>query len=164
MRIERTDRPTLDNLRSRNSRKKQAYSMISWWTNPTAPGNRPVIQSLTPPQVAGNTTRGSTPGLIDTALGETGGRIPHPGDEGESEEDESDPPTDDGTSSGTPSSDDGTASGGVESPQPLNTDIIDKGVAISPRGSLRHPGTVSEPPPHYHKASLIALPQGFLFN
>lgn len=141
--------------------------MISWWTNPTAPGNRPVIQSLTPPQVTGNTTRGSTPGLIDTALGETGGRIPHPDDEVDSEEDESDddPPSDDGSSSGHGSSDGGSADGGNdESPEPGNTDIIDKGMAISPRGTIRHPGTVSEPPPHCHKVSLIAWLQRFVFN
>jgi len=177
MRIEHSNRPTLDNLRLRNSRKKQIYYMISWWTNPTAPGNRPVIQSLTPAQDAGNTTRGSTPGLIDTALGEAGGRIPHPVDEGDSEEDDSDedsPPDDgsssdrgpsDGSSADGSSADGSSADGGNnESPEPGNTDIIDKGVAISPGGTLRHPGIVSEPPAHHHNVSLTVFLQRIVFN
>lgn len=141
--------------------------MISWWTNPTAPGNRPVIQSLTPAQIAGNTTRGSTPGLIDPALGEAGGRISHPIDEGDSEEDDSDEdsPPDDDPSSGHGSSDGSSGDGGIdESPEPGNTDIIEKGVAISPGGTLRHPGTVSEPPAYYYKVSLTAGLQRIVFN
>ncbi len=133
--------------------------MISWWTNPTAPGNRPVIQSLTPAQIAGNTTRGSTPGLIDPALGEAGGRIPHPIDEGDSEEDDSDEdsPPDDGPSSGHGSSGGSSAGGGTgKSPEPGRPDTIVKGVAISPGGTPRHPQTVGAPFAPYLKRSLTA--------
>jgi len=161
MRIEPSDRPTLDNLRSRNSRKKGVYHMISWWTRHTAPGNQPVIQSLTQAQIAGNTTRGSTPGLIDPTLGEAGGRIPHPVDEGDSEEDESDEdsPPDDGSSSD-PGSSDGWED---ESPEPRKTDTLVNGVAISPGGTLRHPmtGIVSDPSTHPLKVSLTAWAQEF---
>lgn len=159
MRIEPSDRPTLDNLRSRNSRKKQLYHMISWWTNPTAPGNQPVIQSLTQAQIAGNTTRGSTPGLIDPALCEAGGRIPHPIDEGDSGEDDTDDdsPADDGDPPEDGSSGGGSSGGGKdETPEPGHNDIIEKGVAISPGGTLRHPGTVSDLLAHHLKESLTA--------
>ncbi len=167
MRIELSNRPTLDNLRSRNSRKKSIYHMISWWTNPTAPGNRPVIQSLTPAQIAGNTTRGSTPGLIDPALGEAGGRIPHPIDEGDSEEDDSDEdsPPDDNPSSGHGSSDGSSAGGGKgKSPEPGKPDTMVKGVAMSPGGTLRHPQTVGAPFTPHLKLSLTARIQGWEFN
>lgn len=141
--------------------------MISWWTNPNAPGNQPVIRTLTPGQVAGNTTRGSTPGLIDPALGEAGGRIPDPDDEVVSEEDDSDDdsPSDNDSSSGDGSLD-GSSTGGrkEESPEPGENDTIVKGVAISPGGTPRHPGTVSEPPARNRKMSLTAWMQRYVFN
>lgn len=55
--------------------------MLSWHDTPT-PGaagiTADVLRSLTAAQRATNSTRGSTPGLIDPSVGEQGGRIPLP--------------------------------------------------------------------------------------
>lgn len=55
--------------------------MISWHDTPT-PGaasiKAEVLRSLTAAQRATNSTRGSTPGLIDPSVGEQGGRVPLP--------------------------------------------------------------------------------------
>ena len=55
--------------------------MVSW--HPTSDESKEneirqrVMRNLTPQQVAANTTRGSTPGLINPLQGEAGGRIAH---------------------------------------------------------------------------------------
>ena len=88
MRIEGLNRPTEEVLRSRVSRPRPSYYMISWYSGPAAPSNLRIINALTPAQRTNNTTRGSTPGLIDPAQGEAGGRIPHPGNHDDDDDDE----------------------------------------------------------------------------
>lgn len=57
------------------------YKMVSW--HPTSDRSKEneirqrVMKNLTPQQIAANTTRRSTPGLINPLQGEAGGRIPH---------------------------------------------------------------------------------------
>lgn len=47
-----------------------------------------VLNRLSQTQIANNTTRGLTPGLINPALGEAGGRVPLPGEDDQGAEDE----------------------------------------------------------------------------
>ncbi|KAL8796520.1 MAG: hypothetical protein Q9195_001194 [Heterodermia aff. obscurata] len=63
-------------LRSRVSRPRPRFNMLSWVQGPQGQtANDAIVRGLTPAQVQANTTRGSTPGLIDPALGRAGGRI-----------------------------------------------------------------------------------------
>ena len=83
MRMERRNRPNENALNMLASRSmRPLYKMLSWHTKgrvATINTRRAaVLAQLTPAQIAANTTRGSTPGLINPALGEIGGRIPHP--------------------------------------------------------------------------------------
>ena len=88
MRIEPSNRPSIDTLRSRVSRPREKYHVISWFTSPTSGMNPKIVNALTDAQRARNTTRGTTPGLIDPH-NKAAGRIPHsqeiPEEEGESE-------------------------------------------------------------------------------
>lgn len=47
-----------------------------------------VLSRLSQTQIANNTTRGLTPGLINPALGEAGGRVPLPGEDDEGDEEQ----------------------------------------------------------------------------
>ena len=82
MRMPLAGRRNQNALNMENSRMRERYHMICWH-----PGTDPekenlarqrVFSKLTSQQIAANTTRGSTPGLIDPLLGEAGGRVPHP--------------------------------------------------------------------------------------
>lgn len=107
--------------------------MINWFTDPNGGNNEPVIRALNPAQRVGNTTRGSTPGLIDPAQGEAGGRIPRP-DESDIEDD-----SEDGVDTRSSPSDDGSDDG--DGP----AQIVEKGVARTAEGTLVHPLTVRPP-------------------
>ena len=77
-------------LRSRISRPRPHFYMISWFQGPRGQtANNAIIRGLTPAQIQANTTRGSTPGLIHPARGRAGGRVyledEGPGDDTESE-------------------------------------------------------------------------------
>ncbi|KAL8826795.1 MAG: hypothetical protein Q9191_003578 [Dirinaria sp. TL-2023a] len=79
MRIERNNsKPSLDVLRSRVSRHRASFYMLSWWLSPSVSSNSRVLDELSPDQRRNNTTRGSTPGLIDPSQGYNSGRIPYP--------------------------------------------------------------------------------------
>lgn len=63
--------------------------MISWFQGPRGQtANNAIIRGLTPAQIQANTTRGSTPGLIDPARGRAGGRV-YLEDEGSGDDTES---------------------------------------------------------------------------
>lgn len=69
-------------LRSRVSRPRIHFSILSWFQHPRGLSvNNKIMQNLTHAQIQANTTRGSTPGLIDPAQGQDGGRVYRP-DEG----------------------------------------------------------------------------------
>lgn len=75
--------------------------MLSWFQGPRGQtANNIILRGLTDAQIQANTTRGSTPGLIDPARGRAGGRIyleyEGPGDDTESESSESDSDTESG--------------------------------------------------------------------
>ena len=115
MRIEPPNRPSIDTLRSRVSRPREKYHVRSWFTSPTSGMNPKIINALTDAQRANNTTRGTTPGLID-ARNKAAGRIPHSQDvpeeesEGQSEsesEDEEDQGDDEVDDEGDDGGDDG---------------------------------------------------------
>ena len=61
---------------------RSRYSIISW--HPTTDESKDndlrqlVLSKLSPAQFARNTTRGTTPGLINFRMGDSGGRIQHP--------------------------------------------------------------------------------------
>ena len=57
--------------------------MASWFYDPQSSRNMDVRNHLTAAQIAGNTTRGATPGLIDPQNA-AAGRIPHPGENDQS--------------------------------------------------------------------------------
>ena len=91
MRIERNgSKPSLDVLRSRVSRHRAPYYLLSWWLSPSAPSNTRVLDELTSAQRRDNTTRGATPGLINPARGIDSERIPHPRGDDVVEEESSD--------------------------------------------------------------------------
>ncbi len=81
MRMELGGRPSRNALNTECFRWRGKFTMISWHDTPT-PGaagiTAEVLRSLTTAQRATNSTRGSTPGLIDPSVGEQGGRIPLP--------------------------------------------------------------------------------------
>ena len=63
--------------------------MLSWHTGPRQEAtNDAILRALSQEQVRANTTRGSTPGLIDPVLGRAGGRVYRVG-EGEGDDTES---------------------------------------------------------------------------
>ena len=81
MRIENTStKPSLDVLRSRISRQRVSYCMLSWWLPPSAASNAHVLDALSPMQWSTNTTRGATPGLVNPAANNSE-RVLHPGEE-----------------------------------------------------------------------------------
>lgn len=80
MRMEQP-RPNQTALQMRTSRGRTKFGMVSWHHAPTM--NKPetrrkVFEGLTTSQIMNNTTRGTTPGLVNPDLGELGGRIPVP--------------------------------------------------------------------------------------
>lgn len=92
MRMEQP-RPSQTSLQMRTSRGRTRFSMIAWHghhnmnlsARPDDSNNKPicnttqqVIDGLSVRQIMTNTTRGSTPGLVNPDLGELGGRIPVP--------------------------------------------------------------------------------------
>ena len=83
-------RPSDMLLRSRVSRPRIQFSMLSWHTGSRQKAtNDAILRALSQAQVRANTTRGSTPGLIDPVLGKAGGRIYRFGeDEGDDTESE----------------------------------------------------------------------------
>ena len=79
-------------LRSRVSRPKAQFCILSWWQGPKVQAaNNAILSGLSLAQIQANTTRGSTPGLIDPTRGRAGGRIylehEEPEDDTESESD-----------------------------------------------------------------------------
>ena len=77
MRIGVDDKPSVALLRSRVSRPRVHFSMLSWFEAPSAEHktNDTVLKKLSLAQIQNNTTRGATPGLINPELGRAGGRI-----------------------------------------------------------------------------------------
>ena len=77
MRISTNDKPSAALLRSRVSRQRVGFSILSWFEAPSAEHktNDAVLEKLSAAQKQNNTTRGSTPGLINPALGRIGGRV-----------------------------------------------------------------------------------------
>ena len=79
MRMEATNRPkviTIQNHTTRNWRRR--FTLLSWYNAHSTVKRNEVLAKLTAAQVAANSTRGTTPGLINPVLGEAGGRIPYP--------------------------------------------------------------------------------------
>lgn len=83
MRIPLSGRPPKNTLQMRVSRFLRGnHSLIAW--HDTIPRDKPnavrdrVLRGLTDAQKTANTTRGSTPGLIDPSLGVAGGVVPYP--------------------------------------------------------------------------------------
>ncbi|MCJ1269747.1 hypothetical protein MMC22_009640 [Lobaria immixta] len=83
MRMPLSGRPPKNTLQMRVSRFLRGnHSLIAW--HDTIPRDKPnavrdrVLRGLTDAQKAANTTRGSTPGLIDPSLGVAGGVVPYP--------------------------------------------------------------------------------------
>ena len=82
MRMPRQGRRNQNALNMESSRMRLRYHMISW--HPTTNETRDnrirqlVVSQLTRQQIAANTTRGITPGLISPLQGEAGGRVAHP--------------------------------------------------------------------------------------
>lgn len=69
-------RPSDTLLRSRVSRPRIRFFILSWHTGPRQEAtNDAILRALSPAQVRANTTRGSTPGLIDPFRGRLGGRV-----------------------------------------------------------------------------------------
>ena len=74
-----THRPNENALNMRLSRYwRPAYSLLSWHGTGTSTKEVGILALLSRAQRASNTTRGTTPGLIDPNLGEAGGRVTHP--------------------------------------------------------------------------------------
>ena len=73
----RDNQPTAGLLRSRVSRPRVEFCILSWFEAPTVQHktNNTVLAKLSAAQIQNNTTRGSTPGLINPALGQAGGRV-----------------------------------------------------------------------------------------
>lgn len=83
MRMEPLNRPTANAVQERTCRTwRPAFCMLSWHIiGRFAKANdrvNTVIASLSQDQLNRNTTRGSTPGLVNPHLGEAGGRVPYP--------------------------------------------------------------------------------------
>ena len=75
------DRPGSGTLQMRVGRGRERFNMVSWHgslvdSRNTREKKAKVLENLTAFQIINNTTRGTTPGLINLALGELGGRIP----------------------------------------------------------------------------------------
>ena len=103
--------------------------MISWFQGPRGQtANDLIVQKLTAAQVQANTTRGSTPGLIDPARGRAGGRVylqdEGPGDDTESESSESDSDTESGVMREAPG-------GSAVEGSPLKAEPIDSETAVA---------------------------------
>lgn len=78
MRMDRANRPMENALNMRASRYwRPKYSLISWHGKGTSPKEASILASLSAAQITYNTTRGTTPGLVDPSL-PAGPRIPHP--------------------------------------------------------------------------------------
>lgn len=75
-------RPSDNSLNQDGVRNRPKYGLLSWFPKQAHQARNTrrdtVIAMLSPAQIAANTTRGTTPGLIDPILGEAGGRVPHP--------------------------------------------------------------------------------------
>lgn len=81
MRMDRANRPNENALNMRACRYwRPAYSLISWHGKGTSSKEARVVALLSPAQRNNNTTRGTTPGLINPDLGEGSPRVPHPVD------------------------------------------------------------------------------------
>ncbi|KAL8939900.1 MAG: hypothetical protein Q9211_002528 [Gyalolechia sp. 1 TL-2023] len=83
MRIHGPSRPSShNNLQMNISRNRSKWGLVSWCTtllhekdNRT---RQEALNALSNEQISNNTTRGTTPGLINPTLGEAGGRVPVP--------------------------------------------------------------------------------------
>lgn len=78
MRMEPENRLTTNRLNNLAGRTwRPLYKMIAWHGTPKGNGlskyTQVVINALSPGQIAGNSTRGSTPGLVNPAFGRAGG-------------------------------------------------------------------------------------------
>ena len=82
MRMPREGRRRQNALNMESSRARARYNILSW--HPTTDEMKDnelrqrVLSKLSPAQIARNTTRGTTPGLVNFTMGEAGGRIEHP--------------------------------------------------------------------------------------
>ena len=87
MRIHGPSRPSShNNIQMHISRNRPKWAMVSWFHialhEQSNRAREEALKMLTQVQIDGNTTRGSTPGLKDPALGEAGGRVPLPANMG----------------------------------------------------------------------------------
>ena len=82
MRMPLDGRPSENSLNQDGVRNRPKYGMRSWFPkkiHQTHNARRDTaIAILSQAQIALNTTRGTTPGLINPELGEAGGRVPYP--------------------------------------------------------------------------------------
>ncbi len=82
MRMPLEGRPSDNSLNQDGVRNRPKYGLRSWFPKQVHQARNTrrdtVMAMLSPAQIAANTTRGTTPGLIDHILGEAGGRVPHP--------------------------------------------------------------------------------------
>lgn len=81
MRMQWHGRPNWHSLVNILGRWREDYKLLSWHGRQDILGrrlNREIYNSLNPVQIANNTTRGSTPGLINPAVGPLGPSVPLP--------------------------------------------------------------------------------------
>lgn len=82
MRMPLEGRPSESSLNQDGVRNRPKYGMQSWFPKQIHQAYNArrdtVLAMLSPAQLAANTTRGTTPGLINPILGEAGGRVPPP--------------------------------------------------------------------------------------
>lgn len=82
MRIPKPGRPSHhNNIQMLISRGRSKWSLLAWndvkLHEEDNKSREAALARLTEDQIGNNTTRGTTPGLINPALGEKGGRIPN---------------------------------------------------------------------------------------
>lgn len=80
MRIHGPSRPSTHNvIQMTTSRNRTSWGMIGWFPNTLHNNDNgahdKALSLLSAEQIENNTSRGTTPGLIDPMLGETGGRV-----------------------------------------------------------------------------------------
>ncbi len=82
MRMPFEGRPSENSLNQDGVRHRPKYGMRSWFPKQVHRAHNArrdtAMAMLSAAQIAANTTRGTTPGLIAPELGEAGGRVPHP--------------------------------------------------------------------------------------
>ncbi|KAI4177691.1 MAG: hypothetical protein LQ343_000154 [Gyalolechia ehrenbergii] len=77
-RSHRSSNPTGNGIHMLVMRNRASHKMVTWTTDNGPSSRADWINEMTDQQRQDNTTRGLTPGLINPALGEAGGRVPLP--------------------------------------------------------------------------------------